>query len=172
MKLKAKFEIFWKTLIPLRKNQNICMELPTNIKKLRDIYHNELRDKESANKMQYLMNVLNFSIENGTLKEMMSGTTSDGKPWSYPNLSTFDERAFKVIKNELNKTKSDKLKARYADFLWLTKKDYPKAKIAVDSYLKLISEYEEKDLKNPDQHFGLNALESFKRAFQISKSIN
>lgn len=138
----------------------------------RDIYHKELKDKESTNKMQCLMDVLNFSIENGTLKEMMSGTTSDGKPWSYPNLSTFDERAFKVIKNELNKMKSNKLRARYADFLWLTKKDYQKAKIAVDSYLKLIGEYEKKDSKNLDQHFGLDVLESFKRAFQISKSIN
>jgi len=118
------------------------------------------------------MDVLNFTIRDGTLIEMMSGTTSDGKPWSYPDLSTFNESAFKVIENELKKTKSDKLKARYADFLWLTKKNYQAAKIAVDSYLKLITEYEKEDLKNTDQHFGLDVLKSFERAFQISKSIN
>ncbi|MFA5871426.1 MAG: DUF4209 domain-containing protein [Parcubacteria group bacterium] len=143
----------------------------TEYQKARDLYYKELNDEKNAKTMQHIMDVLNFVINDGSLNEMMSGTTGDGKPWSYPNLTTFDDKAFKLIENELKTKKSNKLIARYADFLWLAKRDYKKAKIAVDSYLKLIGEYEKNDLNNPDQHFGLDVLESFKRSFQLSKSI-
>lgn len=140
--------------------------------KVRDLYHNELKDKKNAGKMQTIMDVLNFVIKDGKLGEMMSGTTGDGKPWKYPAVDSFDDKAFKLIEDELKKAKSNKIIARLADFLWITKHDHTKAKIATDAYLNLIDEYEDNDQSAPDHHFGLDVLESFNRAFQLSKGIN
>lgn len=147
-------------------------EISDEYQKVRDIYHNVLKDERNAKKMQTLMDVLNFVIKDGKLGEMMSGTTGDGSPWSYPTLASFDEEAFKLVEGELKKARSNKIRARYADFLWITKHDHIKAKAAVDAYLCLISEYESNDKNTPDQHFGLDVLESLRRAFQLSKAIN
>jgi hypothetical protein len=111
-------------------------------------------------------------IKDGKLSEMMSGTTGDGKPWSYPTLASFNEKSFELVEKELKTTKNNKIRARYADFLWITKRDHTKAKNAIDAYLCLIGEYEKNDQNVPDQHFGLDVLESFNRAFQLSKAIN
>ncbi|MDY0133366.1 MAG: DUF4209 domain-containing protein [Desulforegulaceae bacterium] len=147
-------------------------EIAGEYQKVRDTYFNELKDEKNAKKMQTLMDVFNFVIKDGKLSEMMSGTTGDGKPWSYPTLASFNEKSFKLIEKELNMAKSNKIKARHADFLWITKRDHIKAKYAVDAYLNLINEYEKNDKSTPDQHFGLDVLESFNRAFQLSKAVN
>ena len=60
--------------------------------KVRDLYHNELKDKKNAGKMQTIMDVLNFVIKDGKLGEMMSGTTGDGKLWKYPAVDSFDDK--------------------------------------------------------------------------------
>ena len=140
--------------------------------KVRDLYFKELKNKKSAQKMQWMIDILSFVISDNILKEMMSGTTKDGKPWRYPDIFIFTKSGFEEAEKALKNTKSITLKARYADFLWLSKKDYKKARIALDSYLELIKKYEKADEKNPRNHYGLNALSSFKRVFQISKSIN
>jgi hypothetical protein len=137
----------------------------------RDLFHKDLNDDVNAKKMQVMMDVLNFVIKDGTLVSCMSGTTGDGKPFEYPDLKNFDEKSFKLIEGELNSTKISILKARYADFLWITKKDYKKAQIAVDAYLKLVKEYEVRDKSDSGQHFGLDVLHSFERAFQLAYSI-
>lgn len=147
-------------------------EITEEYKKARDLYHKELKDEKNARKMQIIMDVFSFVIKDGKLSEMMSGTTGDGKPWKYPVIDTFDIKDFKLIEDELKKAKSNKIKARYADFLWITKRDHTKAKDAIDAYLNLIGEYEKNDQNTPDQHFGLDVLESFNRAFQLSKAIN
>jgi hypothetical protein len=147
-------------------------EVANEYQKARDLYFKELKDEKNAQKIQWMMDVLNFVISNNTLKEMMSGTTSDGKPYKYPDISTFTKDGFKEVEKALRITKSITLKARYSDFLWLTKKDYKKARIALDSYLELIKKYEEADKKSFNNHYGLDVLFSFKRAFQISKSID
>lgn len=147
-------------------------EIAGEYQKVRDTYFNELKDEKNAKKMQTLMDVFNFVIKDGKLSEMMSGTTGDGKPWSYPTLASFDEKSFELVEKELKTAKNNKIRARYADFLWITKRDHTKAKNAIDAYLCLIGEYEKNDQNAPDQHFGLDVLESFNRAFQLSKAIN
>ena len=71
-----------------------------------------------------MMDILSFVISDNTLKEMMSGATKDGKQWKYPDISTFTESGFEEAEKALKNTKSITLKARYADFLWLSKRDY------------------------------------------------
>jgi len=147
-------------------------EIADEYQKIRDIYHNELKDEKNAKKMQTLIDVFNFVIKDGKLREMMSGTTGDGKPWGYPTLISFNEKSFELVEKELKTARNNKIRARYADFLWITKCDHTKARDATDAYLCLIGEYEKNDQSAPDQHFGLDVLESFNRAFQLSKAIN
>lgn len=170
--IKKQIEEILKNIDIIAEESKYLHEVANEYQKVRDLYFKELKNKKSAQKMHWMMDILNFVITDNTLKEMMSGTTKDGKPWKYPNISTFTESGFKEAEKALKKTKSIVLKARYADFLWLSKGDYKKAKIALDAYLKLIKKYEEADKKNPNNHYGLDVLSSFKRAFQISKSIN
>jgi hypothetical protein len=141
---------------------------------IRDTYSKEQKDDKNAQKIQWIIDVLNFRIEDNEIKEMMSGTTEKGEPWKYPDISRFTDEAYKIIETELKKTKSIKLKAHYADFLWLTKKDHKKAKVALENYLELIKLYEEKDKKDEEskEHFGLDVLNSFRRAFIVARQIN
>ncbi|GAI17915.1 unnamed protein product [marine sediment metagenome] len=133
--------------------------------KARNLYFKKLKDKKNAQRMQWMMDVLNFVISDNLLKEMMSGTTKEGKPWRYPDISTFTKEAFKEVEKALRLTESVTLKARYADFLWLTKKDYKKARTAVESYLELIKKYEEEDKENPGNHYGLDVFSFFQKGF-------
>ncbi len=170
--IKKQIEKILKNIDSVAEKSKYLHEVANEYQKVRDLYFKELENKKSAQKMQWMMDILNFVITDNILKEMMSGTTKDGKPWKYPDNSTFTESGFKEAEKALRKTKSIVLKARYADFLWLSKGDYKKARIALDAYLKLIKKYEEADKKNPNNHYGLDVLLSFKRVFQISKSIN
>jgi len=120
---------------------------------IRDTYSKEQKDDKNAQKIQWIIDVLNFRIEDNEIKEMMSGTTEKGEPWKYPDISRFTDEAYKIIETELKKTKSIKLKAHYADFLWLTKKDHKKA-------------------EESKEHFGLDVLNSFRRAFIVARQIN
>jgi len=169
--IKKQIKEILKDIDTIAEKSKYLHEVANEYQKARDLYFKELKDKKNAQKMQWIIDVLNSVISDNILKEMMSGTTKDGKPWKYPDISTFTKNGFKEIEKALRITKSIVLKARYADFLWLTKRDYKKARIAVDSYLTLIKKYEKKDKKNPNNHYGLDVLISFKRAFQISTSI-
>lgn len=170
--IKKQIEEILKNINATAEKSKYLHEVASEYQKARDLYFRELKDKKNTQKMQCMMDVLNFVISDNTLKEMMSGTTGDGKPYKYPDVSTFTKDNFKEVEKTLKITKSITLKTRYADFLWLTKKDYKKARIALDGYLKLIKKYEEADKKSPDGHYGLDVLNSFKRAFQISKSVS
>jgi hypothetical protein len=170
--IKTQIRQILKSIDIIAEESRYLHEVANEYQKARDLYFKELKNKKSTQKMQWMMDVLNFVITDNALKEMMSGTTKDGKPWKYPDISAFTESGFKEVEKALEKTKSIVLKARYADFLWLSKGDYKKARIALDAFLKLIKKYEEADKSNPNNHYGLDVLSSFKRAFQISKSIN
>jgi hypothetical protein len=172
MSIKKQIKEILENIDNVAEKSKYLHEVANEYQKARDLYFKELKDEKSAQKMQWIMDVLNFVISDNTLKEMMSGTTKDGKPWKYPDISAFPESGFKEVEKAFKTTKSITLKARYADFFWLSKKDYKKARIAIDSYFKLIKKYEEADTKNPSNHYGLDVLDSFKRAFQISKSIS
>ncbi len=169
---KTQIKEILKNIDALAEESKYLREVANEYQKARDLYFEELKDKKNAQKMQWMMDILNFVITDNILKEMMSGTTEDGKPWKYPDISVFTESSFKETEKALKKTKSIVLKARYADFLWISKGDYKKARIALNAYLKLIKKYEELDKNNPNNHYGLDVLLSFKRAFQISKKIN
>ena len=172
MSIKKQIEEILKNIDAVAEKSKYLHNVVNEYQKVRDLYFKELKNKKSAQRTQWMMDILSFVISNNTLKEMMSGTTKDGKPWKYPDVSTFTESGFKEAEKALKNTKSITLKARYADFLWLSKRNYKKARIALDSYLKLIKKYEKADKKNPNSHYGLDVLSSFKRVFQISKSID
>lgn len=169
---KKQIEEILKNIDIVAEKSRYLHEVANEYQKARDLYFKELKDKKNAQKMQWMMDVLNFVISDNILKEEVSGTTKDGKPWKYPDISTFTENSFKEVEKALKTTKSITLKTRYADFLWLSKKDYKKARIALDGYLELIKKHEEEDKKNLDNHYGFDVLYSFKRVFQISKSVS
>ena len=172
MSIKKQIEEILKNIDIVAEKSKHLSEVANEYQKARDLYFKELKDEKGAQKIQWIMDVLNFVISDNILKEMVSGTTEEGRPWKYPDISTFTKSGFKEVEKAFKTTKSITLKARYADFLWLTKKDYKKARIAVDNYLELIKKYEDADKKSPSNHHGLDVLTSFERAFQISKSIS
>ncbi len=106
----------------------------------------EKKDEVGIQKIQSIIDVLNFKIEDGEQKGVTPAIIEFGETRKHPENSGFSEETFKIIENELLKTTSIKLKAHYSDFLWFAKKDYTKAKIAIETYLQLVGVYEEKDI--------------------------
>jgi len=169
---KTQIREILKNIDTIAEESKYLCEVVNKYQSARDLYYKELNDKNGAQKMQWMMEILSFVIIDNTLTEMMSGVREDGKLWKYPDISTFTEGGYKEAERALSKTKSIVLRARYADFFWLSKGDYEKARTALDAYLKLIKKYEEADKTKPNDHYGLDVSYSFKRAFQISRSIN
>ena len=136
--------------------------------KLRDLKHKENKSDE-AEKAQWEVDFFNFMIEEGKLKPMFTGTNGKGEIIEYPSLDRFDDRTYEYLIGRLDSTSNPLLKARYSHILWCSPKKHAKyAKMAVDSYLELIKIYETKDLKEPQEHYGLDVLKAIKNAYSIA----
>lgn len=140
--------------------------------KLRDLKH-QAGQSDEAEKAQWEIDCFNFRIQRGELKSMFSGTDDKGQPFEYPAISKLNDKDLDYIATRPESTSNPILKARYAHILWASPRKHDKyAKQAVDSYLELVKVYEEKDRKEPEEHYGLDVLESVETASFLAFSIN
>jgi hypothetical protein len=140
--------------------------------KLRD-RKNEARQAETAEKAQWEIDCFSFRTQSGELKCMFSGTDENGQPWEYPSISKVSDKELEYIESRLKSTSNPILKARYSHILWESPRKHIKyAKLAVDSYLELVSFYERKDKVDPQAHNGLDVLNSFEDASFLAFKVN
>ncbi len=137
--------------------------------KLRDLKHKENKSDE-AEKAQWEIDFFNFMIEEGGLKPRFTGTNDKSEVVEYPTLDRFDDRTYEYLIRRLDSTSNSLLKARYSHILWCSPKKHAKyAEVAVDSYLELIKIYETKDMKEPQEYYGLDVLDAIKNAYFIAR---
>jgi len=136
--------------------------------KLRDLKYKE-NNSDEAEKAQWEVDFFNFMVKEGKLKPLFTWTNDKGEVVEYPTLNRFNDKTYQYLTERLDSTSNPLLKARYSHILWHSPKKHTKyAKIAVDSYLKLIKIYEEKDMKEPQEHYGLDVLDTIKNAYSIA----
>lgn len=139
--------------------------------KLRDLKHTE-NNSDEAQKAQWELDFFNFTIKEGKLSTKFTGTNDKGEIIKYPTLDRFEDRTYEYLIRRLDSTSNSLLKARYSHILWCSPKKHAKyAKVAVDFYLKLIKIYEAKDKKEPQEHYGLDVLNTAKNAYFIAYQI-
>ena len=99
-------------------------------------------------------------------------TDENGQIFVYPRLDLFDETIYEYLITRLDATNQPKLKARYAHILWCSPQKHKKfAKIAIDSYLKLISIYEQ-GYDNEERFLDQEISEAIINAYSIARQIN
>lgn len=102
-------------------------------------------NQAEVEKAQWEINFLSFFLTEGEIRPEWQRTDENGQVFVYPCLDLFDEEAYQYLTMRLDATANPKLKAQYAHILWGSPKKHNRfAKIAIDSYLKMISIYEEK----------------------------
>ena len=123
----------------------------TNLfKKLRDAKYKE-NNPEEAEKAQWEIHFLSFVLTEGKLGPQGQYINEHGQVFAYPHLDLFNEKTYEYLTTRLDATDHPKLKARYAHILWCSPEKHNKfAKIAIDSYLKLISIYEQQHDEGKD----------------------
>lgn len=140
-------------------------------RKIRDLKH-ESGKTDEMQKSQWEMDCFNFMMTNGELRPKFSGTDGEGHPFEYPDKSNLNDEQLDYIADRFSKVSNPILKARYAHILWNSSRKHSRyADAAVDSYLELVKFYQEKDIQEPQGHFGLDVLKSIEEgsllAFQI-----
>ncbi len=113
-------------------------------KEFRDTKREENNQTE-AERAQWEIHCLSFLLREGEIGPQWQQTDENGQVFVYPHLDLFDERTYEYLIMRLDTTDHPKFKALYAHILWESPKKHGKfAKIAVDSYLEMISIYEQK----------------------------
>lgn len=74
----------------------------------------------------------------------MSGTTEDGKPWGWPDLTELNEDDWDIIRATVADSVSE-VAARCADLVWENKHEFPMAEEAFTNYLASADLYFERD---------------------------
>ena len=123
-------------------------------------------------KAQWEIHFLSFVLEEGEIRHEWAQTYENGQVFVYPHLDLFDETIYEYLIFRLDAINHPKLKARYAHILWCSPKKHKKfAKIAIDSYCKLISIYEQRYDK--DGHsLSQEISEAVINAYSIARQIN
>jgi len=139
--------------------------------KLRDLKHRQNNPAE-AEIAQWEVDFFNFSPVDGKLNPRFTKTNDKGDVIEYPSWERFDDRTYEYLVGRLDRTSNPLLRARYSHILWSSPKKRARyARIAVESYLKLVKIYEAKDKAEPRKHFGLNVLEAVKNAYAIAYTV-
>ena len=143
----------------------------TNLfKKFRDTKYKE-NNPEEAEKAQWEIHFLSFVLTEGKLGPQAEYINEHGQVFAYPHLDLFNEKTYEYLTTRLDATDHPKLKARYAHILWCSPEKHNKfAKIAIDSYLKLISIYEQKHDEGKD--FAQDISWAVINAYPIAHRIN
>ena len=124
-------------------------------RKFRENKQNENNPGE-AEKAQWEIHFLSFVLRKGEIGPQWTQIGENGQEYVYPHLNLFNEEIYKYLAARLDSTNNPKLKAQYAHILWCSPKKHQNfAKIAIDSYLNLISVYEQRN----DDDIHLSALE-------------
>jgi hypothetical protein len=140
-------------------------------KKLRDLKHQEDK-KDEAEKAQWEVDFFSFGLNDNKLSPKFTWTDERGEIIEYPSLNRFNERTYSYLIERLDFTHNPLIKARYSHLLWLSPKKHSKyAEMAIDSYLELIRIYEKKDKDKPEEHYGLDIINSLRNAFFIGYQI-
>ena len=147
-------------------------EIANLFQKIRDKMHVEKKaDLEAI--AQWEINIYNFSFVRNVPTPLRTLPNSDGKLVSYPTFDDFVPLSYDYIIRRLDSTNNPMLKAHYAHILWFSPKKHGRyAQLALDSYLKLIKLYEQKDKENPQEHFGFDVLRVVENALYVSRNIN
>ena len=165
--------------------QSLCEYLEENAFKYKYEYSiadlfRALRDQLSKNgkssdaeKAQWELDVLNFVLRDGEISTLIQPTDDNGNIIEYPHMNRFNDNAFDYLIKRFESTSNVLLKSRYAHVLWFSPiKNGKYSQSAIDSYLKLIEIYEEKDKDEPDGHYGLSVLSAIKNAYYLSLQSN
>lgn len=130
----------------------------------------EANDSEAAEKAQWEIHFLSFYFVEGECRPEVESYKS-GQVLVYPTLEMFDDKIYAYLQTRLDVTQHPKLKARYAQILWCSRKtkhrDY--AEIAIDSYLEYITSYEQNH--DIDDRFSDEISEVLKNAYSIALRI-
>lgn len=133
-----------------------------NLYEITDLFRQFRDNKQKENnpgdaeRAQWEIHFLSFVLSEGEIGSQWSKIDENGQGFEYPHLDLFDEEIYKYLITRLHSTNNPKLKAQYAHILWCSPKKHKKfAKIAIDSYLELISVYEQRN----DDDIHLSALE-------------
>ena len=148
------------------------------IKDLLKAYRDRMRDAsklDEANKAQWEMDFVSFVVEEGEIGPDTQWY-ENGQVSVYPHVDLFDEAAYEYLIARLGATNHPRLKAQYAQILWCSPKKHRKyAEMALDSYLELVSVYEQEyDSKGEaDKHtFAEEISEVIINAYSIARQIN
>ena len=139
----------------------------------------KFRDKQrqesnlgEAEKARWEIHFLSFVLKKGEIRHEWAQTDKNGQVFVYPHLDLFDETTYEYLITRLDATNQPKLKARYAHILWCSPQKHKKfAKIAIDSYLKLISIYEQ-GYDNEERFLDQEISEAIINAYSIARQIN
>lgn len=138
------------------------------LKKFRDA--NQETNPAEAEKAQWEIYFLWFVLKEGELGPQWREADEHGQVCAYPDLSQFTESTYEYLASRLDATDHPKLKARYAHILWCSPKEHHRfAEIAIASYLKLISIYEQRHDEGED--FSQDISESAINAYSVVRQI-
>ena len=145
------------------------------IKNLLKAFRDRMRDAnklDEANEAQWEFDFLSFVVEEGEIGPD-THVYKNGQVFPYPQVDSFDEVAYEYLISRLDSTNHPKLKAQYAQILWCSSKKHKKyAEIAIDSYLEIVSIYEQ-EYRNEDKHkFAKEISEVIINAYSIARQIN
>jgi len=140
-------------------------------RKLRDLFQKK-DNPNNAKIAQWETDFFNFRLEKGEVLPIYEAPNEKGQWLSYPNFKNIDNKAYAYLAKRLQSTNNPLLKARYAHILWGSPKKHSKyARQAIDSYLELTCLYEEKDKKEPEKHFGIDAWEAIRNAYHLGYKV-
>ena len=145
------------------------------LKDLLKAFRDRMRDTnklDEANKAQWEMDFVSFVVEEGEIGPETQWH-KNGQVFVYPHVDSFDEATYEYLITRLSNTNHSRLKAQYAQILWCGPKKHKKyAEIAIDSYLDLVSIYEQ-EYRNEDNHkFAKEISEVIINAYSIARQIN
>ena len=133
----------------------------------------EEKQLEDAEIAQWETNIFNFTLIGGKIGPIIMRTDENGDIIEYPNINLINDKCCDYLASRFDWTSNPKLKSRYGHILWFSPKKIGKfAQIAIESYLDLIKIYEEKDLLEPQKHYGHYVLESIKNAYFLARNVN
>jgi excisionase family DNA binding protein len=146
--------------------------LGDHFREARDLSTYILEDEEKAQQFQTLISLFSFQVEDDEFKPKMSGTDEKGNFWQFPNFNDFTDKDIFYLASLLDIFCHPRIRSRIAHFLWVTKRDYKAAQVAVDEYLELSKWLSARIRENPEDLTGLNIERILKNAYDLAKKVN